>query len=275
MGRDFDAVAVRRALCRKLQFAVERVGSLAETCDLVGINRTQFSRYLSGKSMPRPDTLYRLARLLDLPLDWFFDTEPDIDASLAEYHLGVLTRKFAAGRRISPGREMLPEGYYAKWKRPVMSQMPYDLAVCRTWYENGVCRVRLGGMWHRGERIGPVVHWRERKLDGVVQRCSNGIFVYIPIGPENRVYSIFLRETPNEWDSTYSTAFSGIAISGMFGTVVGRAVVPVLMTHHGELGFGALRDLMRRAGSYEEDEVPVGVRRHFEAFDRLEPAKML
>jgi len=52
--------------------------SVSELCRQLGINRTQFNRYLSGESFPRPDVLDRICRFFDVdarillhPLDEF------------------------------------------------------------------------------------------------------------------------------------------------------------------------------------------------------------
>lgn len=69
--------------------------SISELCRQLGINRTQFNRYLSGESFPRPDVLYRIcdyfevdARILLEPVDEIAETSaglfqhPDIVAYL-------------------------------------------------------------------------------------------------------------------------------------------------------------------------------------------------
>ena len=62
-----------RELCEnfssRLALAVKQVGSVNVISELVGVNQTQFSRYLSGKSMPRTEILYQLSMRLDVPME--------------------------------------------------------------------------------------------------------------------------------------------------------------------------------------------------------------
>ena len=63
---------LRENVSHRLSLAVTKVGSVTEISQMIGVNRTKFSRYLSGNSMPQPEILYQLSLQLDLPLEWFF-----------------------------------------------------------------------------------------------------------------------------------------------------------------------------------------------------------
>lgn len=85
--------------------------SVSDLCRQLGINRTQFNRYLSGESFPRPDVLHLIcqffhvdARILLEPLETL-DTRP-----------GVLNHPFLAGG-VGSGmqnltEEAFPSGFY-------------------------------------------------------------------------------------------------------------------------------------------------------------------
>ena len=60
---------LRENFSSRLALAVTQVGSVNAISELVGVNRTQFSRYLSGKSMPRPQIMYQLSMRLDVPME--------------------------------------------------------------------------------------------------------------------------------------------------------------------------------------------------------------
>ena len=57
---------IRKMFGDNLRELVKRYPSVASLCRELDINRTQFNRYLSGESFPRPDVLYRLCRFFDL-----------------------------------------------------------------------------------------------------------------------------------------------------------------------------------------------------------------
>ncbi len=55
-----NPVEVRGVFGANLRFLSSRYASIAALCRELGINRTQFNRYLSGESFPRPDVLLRI-----------------------------------------------------------------------------------------------------------------------------------------------------------------------------------------------------------------------
>ena len=65
-----DPVEVRGIFGANLRQLSGRYPSIAGLCRELGINRTQYNRYLSGESFPRPDVLQRICT--------FFDTDARI-----------------------------------------------------------------------------------------------------------------------------------------------------------------------------------------------------
>ncbi|WP_244952355.1 helix-turn-helix domain-containing protein [Ruegeria arenilitoris] len=57
---------LRNMLGANLRQLADRYPSVAELCRQLGVNRTQFNRYLSGESFPRPDVLDRICRFFDV-----------------------------------------------------------------------------------------------------------------------------------------------------------------------------------------------------------------
>ena len=57
---------LRSMLGANLRQLADRYPSVAELCRQLGVNRTQFNRYLSGESFPRPDVLDRICRFFDV-----------------------------------------------------------------------------------------------------------------------------------------------------------------------------------------------------------------
>jgi transcriptional regulator with XRE-family HTH domain len=102
---------LRRMFGANLRQLANRYVSVSKLCRDLGINRTQFNRYLSGESFPRPDVLHRIcsffeldARILLEPLE-----------TLSDGH-GVLNHPFIAdyvgtGIKNIP-QDVLPDGFY-------------------------------------------------------------------------------------------------------------------------------------------------------------------
>ncbi|WP_299661083.1 helix-turn-helix transcriptional regulator [uncultured Ruegeria sp.] len=57
---------LRRMFGANLRQLAQSYPSVSEMCRQLGINRTQFNRYLGGESFPRPDVLDRICRFFDV-----------------------------------------------------------------------------------------------------------------------------------------------------------------------------------------------------------------
>lgn len=111
-SRPLDAASARQVFGQNLRQLSQKAPSIAALCRELGINRTQFNRYLSGSAFPRPDVLDRItrhfgtdARILTTPLDTL-EAENAITKLLANAapDFAHLTRDFDHSR--------LPDGLY-------------------------------------------------------------------------------------------------------------------------------------------------------------------
>ena len=57
---------LRKMFGANLRILADRFPSVSQLCRELGINRTQFNRYLSGESFPRPDVLHRICQFFDM-----------------------------------------------------------------------------------------------------------------------------------------------------------------------------------------------------------------
>jgi transcriptional regulator with XRE-family HTH domain len=94
-----------RSLCRN-------AGSISELCRIIGVNRTQFNRYLAGTAFPRPDVLFRIC------------SHFGVDANILLRRLDDLPRDMGrteALARMTPQRPfdhyLLPDGIYRYWRK--------------------------------------------------------------------------------------------------------------------------------------------------------------
>ncbi len=53
---------VRDRFGKNLRILISREPSVSQVCRNIGVNRTQFLRYLSGEAHPRPDVLQRICK---------------------------------------------------------------------------------------------------------------------------------------------------------------------------------------------------------------------
>lgn len=114
---DPSPAALRSVFGRNLRQLTENVGTVSQVSRDLGMNRTQFNRYLSGESFPRPDQLHRIcryfgvdARILLEPIDrlrWQQgngEVHPELEEFVPDSDRGI-------------PQEVFPDGIY-RFSRP-------------------------------------------------------------------------------------------------------------------------------------------------------------
>ncbi len=115
----------------------QQAASISALCRDLGINRTQYNRYLAGESFPRPDVLHRIctyfgvdARILLEPVENVTSTEAStlLNPAVADY-LGGSTRPVA--------EEDLPSGFYRFTRRSFMDDKAFVRGVIYVFRNRG------------------------------------------------------------------------------------------------------------------------------------------
>jgi transcriptional regulator with XRE-family HTH domain len=120
-----------------LQHLSQRAPSISALCRDLGINRTQYNRYLSGESFPRPDVLHRIctyfnvdARILLQPVSEITKTESGFlsNPAIADY-LG------AASRPVP--EDEFPSGFFRFARRSFLDEKKYVLGLIYVFRRQG------------------------------------------------------------------------------------------------------------------------------------------
>lgn len=102
---------LRTMLGANLRQLVGGYPSVSEVCRRLGINRTQFNRYLSGESFPRPDVLDRICRFFGVDARILLTPLPEIreaeSAPLPQFLL-----EFFGSDRLPADENLLQGGFY-------------------------------------------------------------------------------------------------------------------------------------------------------------------
>ena len=133
---------IRNIFSQNLRILCKSRGSVSEVCRAIGVNRTQFSRYLAGDAFPRPDLLLRLcdyfevdANILIRPVALSDEAPQDILAStLSQY------AKLLPGTEYGVSQQHLPSGIYRQWRRSFMWPQYIFSGLCRISREGAVTR---------------------------------------------------------------------------------------------------------------------------------------
>lgn len=133
---------LRNMFGANLRQLTQEAPSISALCRDLGINRTQFNRYLSGESFPRPDILYKIcgyfnvdARILLEPIDKLGTTGDDL---LKHPQIS----EFIGTRQTKIEEHDLPSGIYRFSRRSFINDELFVRGVSLVYRENDFTFVR-------------------------------------------------------------------------------------------------------------------------------------
>ena len=152
--------------------------SVSELSRRLGINRTQFNRYLAGESFPRPDVLDRIcsffgvdARILLEPVDTLRHTDAVLTGPVLADFLGI-------GVENLP-QDVFPSGFYRFSRRSFTNDQQFILGLVYVFRSNGIAYVRgfeaREAMRQQGLSDSP----RAREFRGYVTQQEDGVAMLI------------------------------------------------------------------------------------------------
>lgn len=252
---------LREVFRQKLRYAVNMVGSVKQACALIGVNRTQFNRYLSGQSMPRPELLYQFCQKLSLPMEWFFDSREEFAVALSEFEFGAQMRKMVVGHRFRISQEMMPNGFYLLWRGVFDAPWDYEALLCRVTTRNDV-RVLKVHILRRLRSIDNTLDFDRSDfvIELAVLRSSNGIFMISMEGAQNHVRTFFIRLRAPAIGGRAKLIFSGVGLSGAFGGLAKNSFMPAVLEKIAAHDTHGLLKAARMVRGYAATEVPKHVK---------------
>ncbi|SIS80880.1 helix-turn-helix domain-containing protein [Phaeovulum vinaykumarii] len=188
--------ALRAMFGRNLRALCEGGPPVAELCRRLGINRTQFNRYLSGSAFPRPDILWRICRYFDVdarvllePLEAQRERPAGFFTALG----ATADRLQAPSERFAVPEEMLRPGVYRFWRRASLHPDRMLVGMARVWREGVVTlfRTREPEVLAAGApRAGGL---RSTLVSGVMMRVEDGVVLLCGNRHSRLVRMIYLR----------------------------------------------------------------------------------
>ncbi|MEM6759180.1 MAG: helix-turn-helix transcriptional regulator [Pseudomonadota bacterium] len=100
--------------------------SISELSRQLGINRTQFNRYLSGESFPRPDVLARICEFFDVDARVLLESVHRIKTA-GDGLASPFLRDFVGEDVSHVPEELFPSGFYSFMRRSFLEQDQYVL----------------------------------------------------------------------------------------------------------------------------------------------------
>lgn len=183
---------------RQLSGAYPTVSAL---CRQLGINRTQFNRYLSGESFPRPDVLDRICRFFDVDARILLKPLSEI-APAASHPAADVMDSFLAARQIDP----LPAGFYhsADTDPEDFTNKKHRLLYVR---HVGATTLLRG---YEPRKSASSISGKDREIQGFATRCGDQVFALMSrrCAQDSRMLVLTALAGGEKWVGQVITLFS-------------------------------------------------------------------
>lgn len=107
---------------------------ISAICAEIGINRTQFNRYLAGDAFPRPDILARICTHFEVDARILLEPLEDLRRAMPDRFMTEMRDKLLIGPSRAVDPAVLPDGMYRFWRSSFMfsGKIVTNLALIRT-----------------------------------------------------------------------------------------------------------------------------------------------
>lgn len=226
--------------------------SISSLCRELDINRTQFNRYLSGESFPRPDILHKIATFFGKDARILLEPVETIEAPTRDLlHHPVLKDFFGEAITQVP-TSLFPDGFYRFTRPSFVEHNKYIQSLALVWREDGYTFVR--GLEAKSAFKDQGLPWdvKSREYRGTVMMQEEGITLLNSRRNGTTCTFGFLNKVPS-FQSNFWVGFATRTIpEGIDGS---RAVRMVF--EHLDRDTGAILNAARNIGFCTEDELPV------------------
>lgn len=132
---------LRNMFGANLRVLSRKYASISDLSRRLGINRTQFNRYLSGESFPRPDVLDRICTFFNVDARILLEPVEQAKADTQLLNSPYLS-DFLGKNAISVPEESFPSGFYRFSRRSFTDSSQFIVGLCQIHRNGGQTFVR-------------------------------------------------------------------------------------------------------------------------------------
>ncbi|MEM9844631.1 MAG: helix-turn-helix transcriptional regulator [Pseudomonadota bacterium] len=225
--------------------------SVSALCRELGINRTQFNRYVSGESFPRPDVLHQMcvffgvdARILLEPLD-------KTQTATQELLSHPFIRDYFGTAPTTVPEEVFPDGFYSFVRRSFIDDEQFTSGLVHVKRDDGYTFLHgfepREAMRNQGLSTDPA----DREYRGIILRQEEGVMAIVTHRQSLACSFNFL--TPET--SFQSNIWEGYATRTVREKVTGRRAARMVYEYLGR-NLSKVLKVARQAGLVPLEDVP-------------------
>lgn len=149
--------------------------SISALCRDLGINRTQFNRYLSGESFPRPDVLHRICSFFDVDARILLEPVSEIATTSGFVMQQPELAGFLGPQITEISENLLPSGFFRFIRRSFMDQQKFVEALVYVYRKGDFTFIRGHEAREAMTRVGLPESPRQREFGGFFFRQERGV----------------------------------------------------------------------------------------------------
>lgn len=181
-----------------LRILAQKFPSISELSRQLGVNRTQFNRYLAGESFPRPDVLARMCDFFDVDARILLEPVSAIQTS-ADPMTGEVLGNFLGKGAGLVSEQTFPKGFYRFSRRSFINQNEFVVGVVRVFDRDGSTYVRGFEAKAAMRAQGLPVDRASREFRGLVMQQEEGVAALISrMNAMTCSFNYLMRETSFE-----------------------------------------------------------------------------
>ena len=246
---------IRAVFGRNLAHLVRGESSVAALCRTIGINRTQFNRYLGGEAFPRPDVLQRICTHFGVDARILLEPLAEVRADW-RLRAAAILRDIALPTEARPfDHYLMPDGIYRFWRRSFTHPGKYVVGLWRVYSQQDVKLLKSIDLYPNPVRRGTRRHARKVPYSGVFMQHFDGVSLLCSTGAENVLSFTFF-----EYGLGGSTRFHAGVTLLTRRQMLGAERLSNIVLERFEGDCADLVRLARQIGIREADAVPPMVR---------------
>ncbi|QYX55440.1 helix-turn-helix domain-containing protein [Roseovarius sp. SCSIO 43702] len=246
-----DPAELRAIFGQNLRVLSEGYDSVAALCRELGINRTQFNRYLSGESFPRPDVLHRICRFFGVDGRILLEPVETLRPASGDLLNHPMVAGFFGAGPIAVPPDLFPNGFYRFVRPSFIDQSQFVMGLVHVTRSGDYTFLRgyesRSALQAQGLSLDP----RDREFRGIVMRQEEGVMAIVTHRDSLACSFNFLAPET----SFQSNLWEGYVTRTVREKITGRRATRMVYEHLGR-DCSAVLSTARSAGLIPLDRVP-------------------
>jgi transcriptional regulator with XRE-family HTH domain len=252
---------LRNTLGANLRELAKSTESISALCRDLGINRTQFNRYLSGESFPRPDVLFRICQYFKVDARIILEPLSDIGVGSKSLLSHPEISDFLSGGVAQLQETIFPAGFYRFVRRSFLDETQFIQGLVYVYRKDGATFLRGFEAKEAMAQQGLPGDAKSREFRGLLLAQEGGIAGLVSRRNALTTSFNFLAQVP----SFQNNYWVGYTVRTVRESTTGSRVARLIYEYLGRDG-AKVRNAARHSGfchdsqlvSYERNQLRVG-----------------